>query len=277
MNYRHSFHAGNIADVFKHVVLTLVLRALHKKDTPFCVLDTHAGSGVYTLDRPGEHEAGIGVVWPERKQWLELSDYFSVIESANSEGVLARYPGSPWIIREYLRPQDRAVFMELQSDEYMSLKKNFSRADNIGVHHADAWSVLKAFVPPRENRGLVLIDPPYEVAHEFDNVLALLQQSVRQWRNGIYLVWYPIKARERVDAFYRAIRVLGLEAQAIEFMMYPADVGNRLNGSGMTMINTPWGVLDTLREQLPPLARRLAGEQGRPDVQCVDLRGSYVG
>jgi len=262
--------------VFKHIVLTLVLRALHKKDTPFCVLDTHAGSGAYTLERPGEYEAGIGVVWPERKQWPELSDYFSVVESANSAGMLVRYPGSPWIIREYLRSQDRAVFMELQPDEYTSLKEGFSGAGNIGVHHADAWSVLKAFVPPCENRGLVLIDPPYEVAHEFDNVLAMLQQAVRHWRNGIYLVWYPVKSRERVEAFYRAIRALEIEAQAIEFMMYPDDVENRLNGSGMTMINAPWGVLDALREQLPPLARRLAGEQGRPNVQCVDLRGGYT-
>lgn len=276
MNYRHNYHAGNAADVFKHIVLTLVLRALHKKDTPFCVLDTHAGSGAYTLERPGEYEAGIGMVWPERKQWPELSDYFAVVESANSAGVLVRYPGSPWIIREYLRPQDRAVFMELQPGEYMNLMQSFSGAGNIGVHHADAWSVLKAFVPPRENRGLVLIDPPYEVAHEFDNVLAMLQQAVRHWRNGIYLVWYPVKSRERVDVFYRAIRALEIEAQAIEFMMYPDDVENRLNGSGMTMINTPWGVLDALREQLPPLARRLAGEQGRPDVQCVDLRGGYA-
>lgn len=272
MNYRHNYHAGNIADVFKHIVLTLVLRALHKKDTPFCVMDTHAGSGAYALEKAGEFERGIAMLWPERAEWPELSDYFAVVESINSEGRLACYPGSPWIIREYLRPQDRAVFMELQPDEYMNLKEVFSGAGNIGVHHADAWSVLKAFVPPRENRGLVLIDPPYEVAHEFDNVLAMLKQAVRHWRNGIYLVWYPVKSRERVEAFYRAIRALEIEAQAIEFMMYPDDVENRLNGSGMTMINAPWGVLDALRKILPPLAERLAGAEGRPDVRCVDLR-----
>ncbi|MDP1708084.1 MAG: 23S rRNA (adenine(2030)-N(6))-methyltransferase RlmJ [Gammaproteobacteria bacterium] len=276
MNYRHNYHAGNAADVFKHVVLTLVLRALHKKDTPFFVLDTHAGSGAYTLERPGEFEAGIGVVWAEREQWPVLTGYFTVVEKINGQGGIKYYPGSPFIIREYLRPQDRAVFMEQQPGEYLNLKTNFSGASNIGVHHADAWSALKAFVPPRENRGVVLIDPPFETANEFDNVVAALRHGARHWRNGIYLAWYPVKSRTVANKLYQALRMLDIEAQALEFMLHPDDVENRLNGSGMVLVNAPWGVMDALREILPPLAERLAGAEGRPEVRDIDLRGDYA-
>ena len=184
MNYRHSFHAGNVADVLKHIVLIHVLRALHKKETPFCVLDTHAGSGVYALGEKGEFEQGIAALWSERDQWQGLRDYFAVIEGVNEEGRLIRYPGSPVIIRNYLRPQDRAVFVELQPEEYQTLKANFSDAVNVCVHHVDAWSGLKGFVPPRENRGVVLIDPPYEVANEFDRVLTAVRQGIKHWRTG---------------------------------------------------------------------------------------------
>lgn len=271
MNYRHSFHAGNVADVFKHIVLVFVLRALHKKGTPFCVVDTHAGSGVYQLERPGEFEHGIGLIWSERGRWLALADYLSVIEKLNGKGEIKYYPGSPFIIREYLRPQDRAVFMELQPGEYVNLKTNFTGIKNISVHHVDAWSALKAFVPPRENRGVVLIDPPFEAVNEFDNVVAALRQGAKHWRNGIYMVWYPFKSRMTVHKFHQAVRALKVEAQAIEFMTLPDDVENRLNGGGIVLVNAPWGVMDALHEILLPLAARMAGVSGKPEVRFVDL------
>lgn len=271
MNYRHSFHAGNVADVFKHVVLVFVLRALHKKETPFCVVDTHAGSGVYELEEPGEFEQGIWVIWPEREKWPVLADYFTVIEKLNGKGGVRYYPGSPFIIREYLRAQDRAVFMELQPDEYVNLKTNFSGMKNVSVHHVDAWDAIKAFVPPKENRGVVLIDPPFEAAKEFDNVVAALKQGAKHWRNGIYMVWYPFKSRMMVSKFHQAVRALKVEAQAIEFMTLPDDVENRLNGSGVVLVNAPWGVMDVLRELLSPLAGRLAGVSGKPEVRVIDL------
>lgn len=276
MNYRHSFHAGNVADVFKHVVLVLVLRALHKKETPFCVVDTHAGSGVYDLERPGEFEQGIGLIWPERMKWLALADYFTVIKKLNGKEGIKYYPGSPFIIREYLRPQDRAVFMELQPGEYVNLKTNFSGMKNISIHHVDAWGAVKAFVPPAENRGVVLIDPPFEAVNEYDNVVAVLRQGAKQWRNGIYMVWYPFKSRMTVHKFHQAVRALKMEAQAIEFMTLPDDVENRLNGSGIVLVNAPWGVMDALRELLPPLAGRMAGASEKTEVRFIDLRGSYT-
>lgn len=272
MNYRHSFHAGNVADVFKHIVLVLVLRALHKKETPFCVVDTHAGSGVYELERPGEFEYGIGIIWPEREQWPALADYFAVVEKLNGKGEIKYYPGSPFIIREYLRPQDRAAFMELQPGEYANLKTNFTGIKNISVRHVDAWGAFKAFVPPKENRGVVLMDPPFEVANEFDHVVTALTQGTKRWRNGIYMVWYPFKSRMTVSKFHQALRGLRVEAQAVEFMTLPDDVENRLNGSGIVLVNAPWGVMDALREILSPLAARLAGVSGGAETRFVDLR-----
>lgn len=271
MNYLHSFHAGNVADVFKHIVLTEVLRALQKKDTPFCVVDTHAGSGIYALKKPGEFEQGIALLWPERKQWPAFAGYFSVIEKLIGARDIKRYPGSPYIIREYLRAQDRAVFMELREQEYRHLRKSFGDTKNIGVHHADSWKTLKSFVPPKENRGVVLIDPPYEAADDFDNMLAALEYGAKHWRNGIYLAWYPIKSRNAVARLHEGVRSLGMEAQAVEFLTLPDDVDNRLNGSGLVIVNAPWKLLDTLKEMLLPLAERLAGASGRPEVRVIDL------
>lgn len=269
MNYRHSYHAGNIADVFKHYVLTLVLGALHGKQTPFCVIDSHAGAGIYALDPGGEHEQGISRLWPERHAWAALDRYFEVVARFNPQGRLRHYPGSPLIIREHLRAQDRAVLLELHPEEHALLKENLLGSAGVAVHHADAWSGLKAFVPPKENRGLVLIDPPYEEANEFKSVVAALKYGMRHWRNGIFLAWYPIKARRPIDSFHRAVAKLNAPAHAVEFITLPMDMERRLNGSGLLVINPPWRLLDTLRESLPPLAARLAGPGGSPQVRIV--------
>ena len=201
MNYRHSYHAGNIADVFKHSVLVLVLRALRQKETPFCVVDTHAGSGVYELERPGEYQQGVALLWPERENWPALSDYFSPIKKFNGKGKLKYYPGSPLVIAEFLRKQDRAVLLELGEKECRYLKSNMADIKNAAVLCVDAWKALKGLVPPQENRGLVLIDPPYEAADDFDNALAALKYGAKHWRNGVYMVWYPFKSRHIVAHF----------------------------------------------------------------------------
>lgn len=274
MNYRHSFHAGNIADVFKHFLLVRILQTLKQKPTPFCVIDSHAGSGAYTLKPPGEYEQGIGALWAERANWPSLADYFAVVEEFNGEGVLRRYPGSPWIITRALRAQDRAVLVELHPEEVQRLRMNAKK--NAAVHHMDGWQALKAFVPPKENRGLVLIDPPYEERSEFARTLAALTQLLKRWRNGIYMLWYPIKARAPISAWYDRIAALNANAEAIEFLTLPLDVPQRLNGSGVLLINPPWKLVDELRASLPPLAKRLAGPQGAPKVAFYNLRESPV-
>lgn len=271
MNYRHSFHAGSIADVFKHLILTLILDALRIKKTPFCVIDTHAGTGLYTLEGPGEYEQGIGLLWPYRQNWPALDVYLDLIRKFNKKGRLDHYPGSPLIISESLRPQDRAVFVELHPQDYEMLKLNFAAVKNVAVHRNNAWQALKAFVPPPENRGLVFIDPPYEQADEFDSVALALAYGQRHWRNGICMAWYPIKERRPIEKFHRTIQAMTCQAYAVEFTTLPTDVEQRMNGSGLILINPPWKLMDTLKQVLPMLAKYFAGETGSGEVRFIDL------
>jgi len=275
VNYRHHFHAGNVADVFKHLVLTQVLEALRLKETPFCVIDTHAGSGLYRLQAPGEFEQGIGRLWPARTDWPQLAAYFELLVALNRKGLnrngLNAYPGSPWIIRALLRPQDRAVFIERHPEEAAALRDNLHGSRGITINEADAWAALKGLVPPKENRGLVFIDPPYEQPDEFEQVVRALRAAHPRWRNGLYLVWYPIKTRRPVEKLHEAVRALGAEALAVELLMLPEDVPQRLNGSGVILINPPWKLESTLRALLPPLAAFLAGPDGQPQVRFVNL------
>lgn len=276
MNYQHAYHAGNVADVFKHCVLIEILRSLQKKPAPFCVMDAHAGSGIYRLKPSGEHEQGIGLLWPERTRWPALADYFAVIEKFNGVGPVKHYPGSPLIISTFLRApaptsRDRAILMELHPEECKKLKENLAGTKGAAVHHIDAWNGLKAFVPPPENRGLVLIDPPYEEPGEFNRLVLALTRALKHWRNGIYMAWYPIKARKPVTEFLQAIRILQAKATAVEFLTLPTDVEQRLNGSGVVIINPPWKLLQRLKTLLPPLALRLAGPTGKPQTNFYDL------
>jgi 23S rRNA (adenine2030-N6)-methyltransferase len=271
VNYRHHFHAGNVADVFKHLVLTQVLEALRLKETPFCVIDTHAGSGLYRLKAPGEFEQGIGRLWPARTEWPQLTVYFDLLAVLNNRNGLHAYPGSPWIIRALLRPQDRAVFLERHPEEAAALRDNLRGSRGITINEADAWTALKGLVPPKENRGLVFIDPPYEQPDEFEQVVRTLRAVHSRWRNGLYLVWYPIKARRPVEKLHETVRALGAEALAVELLTLPEDVPQRLNGSGVVLINPPWKLEASLRALLPPLTAFLSGPDGQPQARFENL------
>jgi len=273
VNYRHRFHAGNVADVFKHLVLVRVLESLRAKDSPFCAIDTHAGSGLYRLKPPGEFEHGIGRLWPVRAEWPALAGYFERIQAYNA-GELRAYPGSPLIIADLLRPQDRAVFVERHPEECTGLRDNLRGRPRIAVHEADGLAMLGALLPPPENRGLVLIDPPYEAADEFASVAAALAPALRRWRNGVYLIWYPIKSRRAVEKLQAAVTALGPEAMAIELLTLPEDVPQRLNGSGVIVINPPWRLGESLSPFLSSLAEFLAGPGGAPRVRFNSLRES---
>jgi len=273
VNYRHRYHVGNVADVFKHLVLIRVLDALRAKDKPFAVIDTHAGSGLYRLKAPGEFEQGIGRLWPVRTDWPNLAGYFERIQAYNS-GPLRTYPGSPLIIADLLRPQDHAIFIERHPEECSGLRDNLRNRSRIAIHEADGLAMLKALVPPPENRGLVLIDPPYEANSEFASVAAALRQAVRRWRNGQYFVWYPIKTRHPVDTLHTTVAGLGSESLAIELLTLPEDVPQRLNGSGIVLVNPPWSLRDELSAWLPRLAEFLATPAGSPRVRFIPLRQS---
>jgi 23S rRNA (adenine2030-N6)-methyltransferase len=266
VNYRHLFHAGNFADVFKHAVLMLLLRALHKKDTPICYLDTHAGVGRYDLTAPEaqrnpEYRSGIGRLW-EISLSDALAEYVEAVRAFNPDGQLRFYPGSPHIARRLLREQDRMILCEKHPEEYQRLREEFSGDAQAAVHERDGFAALKALLPPRERRGLVLIDPSYEQPDEFEQILAALETAHTRWPTGIYAIWLPIKNRVAVTQFYDGLKASGWrKVLAAELMLFPEDTAFRLNGCGMVFINPPWGLEGSLREMLPTLQRHLARAQ----------------
>jgi 23S rRNA (adenine2030-N6)-methyltransferase len=258
MNYRHAFHAGNFADVFKHIVLTLLLKSLHRKDTPFCYLDTHAGAGRYDLtseaaQKTGEYRDGIQRLWDINPS-PEQADYLAAVRASNADGALHYYPGSPAIARYFLRPQDRMVLLELQKDEFSLLQARFAGDRQVVIQQQDGYSGLKAYLPPSEKRGLVLIDPPYESDREYEQIAAGLKVAHDRWSSGIYALWYPVKARPPIDRFHRTLAATGIRKMLLaEFAPSPEDSGFRLNGCGLVVVNPPWKLEDTLHRILPQL------------------------
>lgn len=249
MNYRHHFHAGNFADVVKHVLLLGLLEALARKDTPFCYLDTHAGSGLYDLgasaaQRTLEFKTGLGRLKAAdpagAPRWV--ADYQKAVAALQAERQGFWYPGSPWLALQRLRAQDRAVLLELHPDEAQALKQLFAREPRVAVHRRDAYEGLPALVPPREKRGLVLIDPPYEQERDdFAPVAALLQKAHAKWPGGLYALWFPIKDQRTVERFYRRLRATGIpKLLTTELNVLPPDNVLGLNGSGLVIVNPPW-------------------------------------
>lgn len=273
MNYRHAYHAGNFADVMKHAALALVLDSLKRKETPFFVLDTHAGLGAYDLEAPqaektGEYLGGIAKILALPEPPAALDSYLSVIRAWNGSGELRRYPGSPELVRGLMRPQDRMALVELHPEDVQVLRSRFHGDRRVGVHHLDGYTAAKGLLPPAERRGLVLIDPPFEEKNEFERLTAALRRVRRLWSTGIVMVWYPIKGRGPVDAFLAAVSETGgPETIAVELMLRPADDPFRLNGSGLLVINPPWKLAETVEELLPVLAAAMAPETGFGQVR----------
>ena len=265
MNYRHIFHAGNFADVTKHVVLTLLLKSLHKKTTPFCYLDTHASAARYDLagaeaQKTGEYHEGIQRLW-DTETPPELAEFLAAVRMQNPAGGLRYYPGSPAIAQQFLRQRDRMVLLERQADECAKLQATFAGNRQVTVHMQDGYSGLKAYLPPKERRGLVLIDPPYESDNEFEQVVAGLRVAHDRWASGIYAVWYPIKDRPPVERLHRAVAATGIrKILLLELCPYPEDATLRLNGCGMIVINPPWMLADTLRTLLPKMLKLLQSQ-----------------
>lgn len=268
MNYRHAYHAGNFADVMKHATLALAIAALKRKDTPFFVLDTHAGIGAYDLEAPqadktGEYLNGIARVLDAPDPPAELEPYLAVVRSWNAGGALRRYPGSPELVRGLMRPQDRMALVELHPEDFETLRARFHGDRRVGVHHLDGYTAAKGLLPPAERRGLVLMDPPFEVKNEFERLLAALRRARKLWPTGLYMVWYPIKGREAVDAFLQAIADQGgPEALAVELLLRPAVDPFKLNGSGLLIINPPWQLRENLQRILPWLTGLVAPGTG---------------
>lgn len=273
MNYRHSYHAGNFADVFKHVVLTLLLQALRAKDNPFCYLDTHAGAGRYDLlgeaaQKTGESREGIARFREGSPAPAEMTDYLAAVRAVNEGGELRCYPGSPRVARHLLRAQDRMVLMELHPEEAQTLKLEFRGDPQVHIHHMDGFAGLKAFLPPPERRGVVLIDPPFERVDEFDRLVIALQAAHARWSTGIYAVWYPLKDPQEVKRFYRKLAGSGLRKLLLAEISFHAVPG-QLYGCGMVILNPPWGLDERLNRLLPELLARLRDAPGGVKVEWL--------
>ena len=268
MNYRHAFHAGGFADVFKHAVLCRILHYLRAKPAAFRVIDTHAGAGLYDLAGP---EASRGGEWHDGIERLMaaqlavpvaalLAPYLEVIGALNERGRLKTYPGSPALARAWLRPQDRLIACEIEPQAAIALRQNLRGDTRIKTLEIDGWTALGAYVPPKERRGLVLVDPPFEQDSDFFRLARGLTAAHRKWATGIYALWYPIKGRSEPDALAKSLRRLGIAKMlCAELIVAPLSDPTRLNGCGLILVNPPW----TLESELSVLLPALAGILGR--------------
>ncbi|TIQ34413.1 MAG: 23S rRNA (adenine(2030)-N(6))-methyltransferase RlmJ [Mesorhizobium sp.] len=270
MNYRHAYHAGNFADVVKHAVLGRLVEYLKQKDKAFRVIDTHAGIGRYDLasveaGKTGEWQGGIGRLFGhalEPRAAALLQPYLEAVRAENPDGGLRRYPGSPLVVRRLLRSQDRLTAIELHPEDAARLKAVFAGDFQTRVIELDGWLALGAHLPPKEKRGLVLVDPPFEEEGEFPRLVENLRRAHRRWPGGIYALWYPIKDRKAVAAFRAALRETGIpKLLDIGFEIRPASNEPSLDGSGMVVVNPPFTLEGELRVLLPALHGALAVEQ----------------
>ena len=284
MNYRHAFHAGNHADVLKHAALLALCEALVRKPAACFALDTHAGRGLYRLDdaaarRTGEAAGGVERVL-QAPDVPVLSSYRAAIAACRRQQGDAAYPGSPWLLAHALREQDRIACCELQPEEAAALRRNFAGDARVAVHERDGYAAIPALLPPKSgatrlNRGLVLMDPPYEAQQaEFDTVLDALRGGLQRWPQGVFALWDPIKQRARRQPFLR--RAAHLPADGVlcaELQVWPDDSPLRMTGSGLMICNPPWQFDERLAALLAALHSLLAPDTGSHRLQWLRREG----
>jgi 23S rRNA (adenine2030-N6)-methyltransferase len=278
MNYRHAFHAGGFADVIKHIVLVRILTYLHEKETPFRVIDSHAGAGLYDLTgdeatRSGEWATGIARIMQARFSEATVplvAPYLDIVRSFNKPRELKVYPGSPLIARALMRPQDRMVACEVEPNARKHLISALRRDTQARVVDLDGWVGLPAFVPPNERRGVVLIDPPFEKKDEFERMAQGFDEAFAKWATGIYVLWYPVKSRRATDALAQHVAATVAAAATpgkclrLEFSVAPQTAEGGLTSTGLLIVNPPWKLAAELKAILPELEKPLGlGGAGR--------------
>lgn len=268
LSYRHAFHAGNHADVLKHLVEVLILQYLVKKEgKPLCYIDTHAGAGSYALrgafaSKNREFDSGIARLWERNDLPAPLDSYVKLVRSFNPAGELLQYPGSPAIAAKILHTEHRLQLFELHTDDAVRLARWAGRDRRIKVQPDDGFTALKAILPPPERRALVMIDPPYEIKTDYATAIAALQLASKKFATGVYALWYPLLDREEV-----VILVKKLEAMPVKFLLVELpvqSVGDGMYGSGMFIINPPWLLQQQLESCLPYLQEVLATVGAQP-------------
>jgi 23S rRNA (adenine2030-N6)-methyltransferase len=278
MNYRHHYHAGNYADVFKHVLLLQLIRAMQRKEKGFLYLDTHAGRGGYDLSTPSvlpdgrtrepEYPAGIGRLWGSLGQRPVFTDYLDLIRRFNDRHgatgpELKFYPGSPWVAKLALRSQDRMALFELRADDAEALDFDFARESRVTVQAIDGYTGLKAVLPPPEKRALVLIDPPFESKSEFADVIRGLRDMLKRLSNAVCAVWYPVTERVRVEEFHRAFLELSPPPSLFAEISIAGDGSQlRMKGCGLLILNPPWQIDAGFKAAMPAMVEALKVDSG---------------
>lgn len=279
MNYRHHYHAGNYADVFKHALLLLLVGGMQRKEKGFLYLDTHAGRGGYDLsttnvlpdgrERAPEWPAGIGRLWGAAELPPALAAYVAAVRAFNDRlgetgGELRYYPGSPWVVQKALRAQDRAALCELRADDAEALAQDFDLERRVTVQAMDGYTALKAMLPPPEKRALVLIDPPFESQTEFADIARALGEALRRFPSGTYAIWYPITERAKSDRFVEELAGAkdAPPTLCVELQIASDAAQVRMKGCGLLVLNPPWRIDAEIRAVLPALVEALRLDAG---------------
>ena len=263
LSYRHSFHAGNHADVLKHTVLTLCINYLKEKDKPFLYLDTHSGAGRYLLqsehaEKTAEYQTGIGRIWQQETLPELLTPYLSVLKYYNRTETLKYYPGSPLIAKQLLRDQDKLNLTEIHSTDYPLLRQEFLKDKRAKVLREDGFQQLKSKLPPQSRRGIILIDPSYEIKEGYQKIPKALLEGYKRFSTGIYLIWYPVVNRTQSQRMINQIVESGIKnILQIELAVQPDNNQKGMTASGMIVINPPWKLQQEMKELLPWLSQRI--------------------
>lgn len=265
LSYRHSFHAGNHADVVKHIVLTLILTALKQKEKGFFYLDTHSGVGRYSLlsaeaEKTGEYIEGIARLWDRTDLPEEVALYINALKKIN-KGKLRFYAGSPLLAVQQLRPQDRALLTELHPNDFPLLRQEFAKMPNVVTKRENGFQQLKAALPPKEKRGLVLIDPPYELKDDYELVVKAIVEGYKRFATGVYAIWYPVVLRQHTKRIVKGLEATGIrKILQIELAVRPDSDQRGMTASGMIVINPPWQLEGQMKKILPYLTEVLVPE-----------------
>ena len=257
VNYSHDHHAGNAADCFKHLTLSLALERLLQKDSPLFYLETHAGAGHYRLAGEGENRLGVDKVWVARRELTGLSPWLDLLKEGAEDGVLQHYPGSPVIAARLLRPQDRMVLAETVAGVRERLREALGGRGRTSVLGEDGYAVLRAHLPPPEKRGLILMDPPFERRDEWEALASAILTAHTRWPQGCQIVWYPIKVRGMISRLFQALQRT-LDFEVVELRQEPEIGGAHLVGSGLILVRPPWGLRERLLAALAALGPVLA-------------------
>ncbi|MGL4269306.1 MAG: 23S rRNA (adenine(2030)-N(6))-methyltransferase RlmJ [Plesiomonas sp.] len=257
LSYRHSFHAGNHADVLKHTVQALIIDALKQKEKPFVYLDTHSGAGRYYLksdhaEKTGEYLEGIGRIWQRDDIPELLLPYLAAVKAVNRGPQLYHYPGSPLIAQHLLRDQDRLLLTELHPTDFPLLRHEFREDPRATTKRADGYQQLKAQLPPKERRGLILIDPPYELKDDYQQVVTAISEGYKRFATGTYAIWYPVVLRQTIKRMLRDLEATGIRRiLQIELGVRPDSDQRGMTASGMIVINPPWKLEGQMQALLP--------------------------